>query len=71
MIKRDLIDILNKKHGLPQSFSGRIVNTILDAIKSDLKKGNRVEFRNFGSFEVSKKWGKKRVQFNPSKNILK
>jgi len=71
MIKRDLTKILSKKYGLPVNFSGRIVNTMLNAIKSDLKKDNRVEFRGFGSFEVNNKWGKDRVQFNPSKNILK
>lgn len=51
--KSDLIEMLTKK--LP-SMAGRdvevIVNTIFDSMTDALRRGDRIEIRGFGSFEV-------------------
>ena len=64
MNKSDLIDTLAGK--LP-NLSGRdvevIVNTIFESMVDVLKKGERIEIRGFGSFEVRVR--KPRVGRNP------
>ena len=60
----DLIEMLSKK--LP-NMAGRdvevIVNTIFDSMTDALRKGDRIEIRGFGSFEV--RCRKPRVGRNP------
>jgi len=62
--KSDLIEMLAKK--LP-SMAGRdvevIVNTIFDSMTDALRRGDRIEIRGFGSFEV--RCRKPRIGRNP------
>jgi len=62
--KSDLIEMLAKK--LP-TMAGRdvevIVNTIFDSMTDALRRGDRIEIRGFGSFEV--RCRKPRVGRNP------
>ncbi|HPQ80465.1 MAG TPA: integration host factor subunit beta [bacterium] len=64
MNKSDLIEMLAKK--LP-SMAGRdvevIVNTIFDSMTDALRRGDRIEIRGFGSFEV--RCRKPRIGRNP------
>ncbi|MFH0800709.1 MAG: integration host factor subunit beta [Pseudomonadota bacterium] len=64
MNKSDLIEMLSRK--LP-SMAGRdvevIVNTIFDSMTDALGRGDRIEIRGFGSFEVRMR--KPRVGRNP------
>lgn len=64
MNKSDLIEMLAKK--LP-TMAGRdvevIVNTIFDSMTEALRRGDRIEIRGFGSFEV--RCRKPRVGRNP------
>ena len=64
MNKSDLIEVIGKK--LP-NLAARdvevIVNTIFDGMTDALTKGNRIEIRGFGSFEVRVR--KPRVGRNP------
>ncbi|HPM41120.1 MAG TPA: integration host factor subunit beta [bacterium] len=64
MNKSDLIEMLAKK--LP-TMAGRdvevIVNTIFDSMTDALRRGDRIEIRGFGSFEV--RCRKPRVGRNP------
>jgi integration host factor subunit beta len=62
--KSDLIEHLSKK--LP-NLAGRdvevIVNTVFDSMTESLRKGERIEIRGFGSFEVRVR--KPRIGRNP------
>lgn len=53
MNKSDLIEVLSK--GMP-NMAGKdvevIVNTIFDSMTDALRRGDRIEIRGFGSFEV-------------------
>lgn len=64
MNKSDLIEMLAKR--IP-SMAGRdievIVNTIFDSMTDTLRRGDRIEIRGFGSFEVRTR--KPRLGRNP------
>ena len=64
MNKSDLIELLAKK--LP-NLAARdvevIVNTVFESMSDSLRKGDRIEIRGFGSFEVRTR--KPRVGRNP------
>ncbi len=51
-IKSDLIQELSQKHNTTKSMATLIVDSILDSITNTLKKGNRVEIRGLGTFEL-------------------
>jgi len=50
--KKELVDKIAKKTGVKQSTVKPIVQQFLDEISSELYKNNRLEFRDFGFFEV-------------------
>lgn len=50
--KKDLIDRIAEKTGQKRPAVKNIVQEFLDEIVEELKKGNRLEFRDFGVFEV-------------------
>lgn len=50
--KQDFIDRIAEKMGVSQSIVKTIVHQFLDEIVSEIAKGNRLEFRDFGVFEV-------------------
>jgi len=62
--KSDLIEVLSKR--LP-NLAGRdvevIVNTVFESMTDSLRKGDRIEIRGFGSFEVRVR--KPRIGRNP------
>ena len=70
MNRKELIEILYKEHGLPKAFFNSVLDTILDTISRELKKGNLVRLRNFGTFQARHSRGKIRPKFNASKNFL-
>ena len=75
-----------KRFFLTQVESGEIIKFILARITEDLKKGERVYFRGFGSFDKEKRKSKKvrhpetgeiitipkrtTVDFNPSESLI-
>ncbi|MGC8744939.1 MAG: HU family DNA-binding protein [Verrucomicrobiia bacterium] len=65
MTKRDLVVRISKETGVMQYQVYRIVQKTLDYIAEALTKGEKVELRNFGIFEV--KIRKPRVGRNPNK----
>ena len=67
----ELTKILSNKYFFTQDLSDQILKTILKSITTELKKGNRVRLRNFGTFETRKSHGKVRAKFDASKNLLK
>ena len=71
MNSKELARILSKEYHLSQDLSNQILKTILKTIASELKKGNTVRLRNFGTFSARKSHGKLRAKFEDSKNFFK
>ena len=54
MIKDDLARMMAKKFNLSIAESKRIIDFNFDAIRKELKKNKRAEFRGFGTWHVVK-----------------
>lgn len=65
MTKRDLVVRISEETGLIQQQVLDVVQKTLDYIAESLAKGNTVELRNFGVFEV--KTRKARIGRNPNR----
>ena len=65
MTKRDLVMRIAKETGLIQQDVFAVLQKTLDHIVESLAKGESVEFRNFGVFEVRIR--KSRIGRNPNK----
>jgi len=86
MNQRDLTKTIANRFFLTQVESGEIIKVILSRITETLKKGERVYFRGFGSFDKEKRKPKKvrhpktgqiitvpertTVDFNPSESLI-
>jgi DNA-binding protein HU-beta len=55
MTKSDLVNVIAKKTGKTKSAASDIIDSILDAIKTALKKGDKVTLVGFGTFEIAKR----------------
>jgi len=87
MNQGELTLAVSKRFFLTQTESGEIINFILSKTTEDLKKGERVYFRGFGSFIKEKRSAKKvrhpktgkiitipervTVDFHPSESLLR
>ena len=65
MTKRDLVMRIAEETGLIQQDVYAVIQKSLDYIVESLAKGDTVEFRNFGVFEVRER--KQRIGRNPNK----
>jgi nucleoid DNA-binding protein len=63
MRKRDIILKISEETGIKQVVVKEIVQKTLDTILEALKRGERIELRNFGVFQLKKR--KKRIGRNP------
>jgi integration host factor subunit beta len=61
--KKELVDKIAEKTGVTQSTVKTIVQQFLDEITSEVAKSNRLEFRDFGIFEVKERAA--RISQNP------
>ena len=52
MIKADLVAIIAREAGITKVQAEAAVNSIIDALKDALARGERIELRGFGVFEV-------------------
>ena len=52
MTKSDLIDLLCESQKMPKGRAETLVNCIFDCMEESLKRGERIEIRGFGSFEI-------------------
>ena len=60
MTKSQLIDELYKRNSdLTKQQIVIVIDTVLDSIKSSLSRGERVEIRNFGNFNLRKRGARK------------
>ncbi len=52
MIKADLVEIIARDTGMTKVQAETAVNAIIEALKGALARGERIELRGFGVFEV-------------------
>jgi integration host factor subunit beta len=52
MTKSDLIDVLCETRKMPKGRAELLVNVIFDSMEATLRRGERIEIRGFGSFEI-------------------
>jgi len=64
MNRNDLIARLASEHELSKAEAGRILSTVFDAIMTSVKKGEKVSFTGFGSFQRVARAARK--GFNPA-----
>ena len=57
--KKDLIDRIAESTQVKNTLAKAIVQNFLDEITAELAKGNRLEFRDFGVFEVKERAARK------------
>lgn len=57
--KTELIDLVAAQTELPKSETAKTVNTLLDVIKNELAKGEKVALVGFGTFEVRERAARK------------
>ena len=85
MNKKDAIIRMSKDSGITALQAAKAFTSLLEGIKSTLKKGGKVTFSGFGSFEVKQRRARKgrnpktgaevnippknRIKFNPSKSL--
>ena len=67
MIKLDIINHVVNQTGLSKATVGKAVQTVFETVKGALTRGERVEFRGFGIFEVRPR--KARVGRNPRNGV--
>jgi integration host factor subunit beta len=53
--KKDLIERITERTRIKRSDTKKAIQEFLDQVISELKKGNRLEFRDFGVFEVKER----------------
>ena len=70
MTVKELRRVLMKKHGFTRAFSGRVLSTVLETVRSELVAGRTVKIRNFGSFRPREISGRMRVEFEDSPNFF-
>ena len=61
--KKDLIERVAQETNMPRADVRRAVQSFLEQVIDELSKGNRLEFRDFGVFEIRERAG--RVAQNP------
>jgi nucleoid DNA-binding protein len=61
--KKEIVKTVSEKHGLTTTQTAQIVQVFMDQIIDELGRGNRIEFREFGIFELKRR--KPRIARNP------
>ncbi|MDH7513313.1 MAG: HU family DNA-binding protein [Clostridiales bacterium] len=85
MNKKEIISRMAKDAGITAPQAAKAFSTMMEGIKNSLKRGEKVTFSGFGSFEVRERKARKgrnpktgaevaipprkRVKFNPSKGF--
>ena len=63
MVKADIVDRIAAEAGITKVQAERAVERVIDAVKKSLARGERIELRGFGVFEVKRR--KQGVGRNP------
>lgn len=70
MTKQDLINLAAQKAGITKKAATEVIEAVLGAITTSLKKGENVTVTGFGTFRVSKRASRTGVNpRNPSEKI--
>ena len=69
MIKLDLINEVVTKTGITKTKAELAVETVFESMKQALAKGERIELRGFGVFNVRPRKTGKAVRFKPGKEL--
>jgi DNA-binding protein HU-beta len=68
--KQELIEVVAKKCGSSKRMAGDILNTVMEEITDQLKRGNKIVLAGFGTFTVNKKAARQGVNpRNPQQRI--
>jgi DNA-binding protein HU-beta len=67
MTKQELVEKVAKQTGLSKAAANKTIDTIVDSIKTTLKKGQKVTLVGFGTFSISKR--KARNGRNPQTGV--
>ena len=65
MTKKHLVQVISRKLGMHPNEVKKVVQSLLEEITQSLSKGDRLEFRDFGIFEIVKR--KQKIGRNPKK----
>jgi DNA-binding protein HU-beta/integration host factor subunit beta len=57
--KKDLVNEISSRTGLPQTETKKIVECFLDSVARSLIEGNNIEIRGFGRFKIRDRGGYK------------
>jgi len=52
MLKKDVVDTIVEKHGLPRAQAKQIVNDFIEQAQTSLSKGGSVHLSGLGTFDV-------------------
>ena len=69
MNKQELMKVIAKKSGITNAESAAVIKAFMDAIKTSLKKGDKVQLIGFGSFSTRKRAARKGVNPKTKKSI--
>ena len=61
--KKEIVKTVSERHGLTTTQTAQVIQVFMDQIIEELARGNRIEFREFGIFELKRR--KPRVARNP------
>ncbi|MGE0706418.1 MAG: HU family DNA-binding protein [Planctomycetota bacterium] len=53
--KKEIVKTVSEKHGLTTTQTSQIVQVFMNQIIDELARGNRIEFREFGIFELKRR----------------
>jgi DNA-binding protein HU-beta len=70
MNQADLVAHIARERGYTKAESRRILKTVLEAIRAELKRGGKVRLRGFGTFETATVRGKRRARFREVSNFF-
>lgn len=61
--KKEIVKTVSERHGLTTTQTAQLVQVFMNQIIDELSRGNRIEFREFGIFELKRR--KPRIARNP------
>ena len=61
--KKEIVKTVSERHGLTTTQTAQVIQVFMDQIVEELSRGNRIEFREFGIFELKRR--KPRIARNP------
>jgi nucleoid DNA-binding protein len=70
MIKKDLINKIFEKTGIPKQDAETIVNHFIQILKESIENGEEIEFRGLGCFRIQQRKARPGRDFKTGKAVL-